>query len=636
MSGIAGILHLDGAPVEPARLQRMNDALAGRGPDAQGRWTGKSIGLGHRAFWTTPEAASESQPHQDAAASLAIIFDGRIDNREDLIHSLHSAGCPPRDDTDVEIVLRAYQAWGESCAARLLGDFAFAIWDGPRGTLFCARDLFGARPLYYHYRPGKVFGFASTPAALSAGSVLPRQLNEARIADYLVSELEGIDKTSTFYAEVFRLPPAHTATIGPTGLSLKRYWQPQPGPELRLGTDQEYEAAFLDPFRKAVECRLRGGDTVASMLSGGMDSSSIVGVARKRRLDAGRPPLRTFSVIRRDPAGCPETQAMLEMLRLDNLNPVTLNAEQLADLQPELSQQTWHLEEPYDYHMIVPRSLYILARRQGVRVMLDGIDGDSVLSAGSHLVRLLRHGHAVTAWRDALGQRRVHDGEPSVAAALIHAARSAFAPDWVRRGLRPWRNRQQWQSVLADSLIHPSFAAQTGLRERLETLNHNSRTRHPLDRESDIAGIIDHPYIVCGVERYERVASASGVETRHPFLDRRVVEFCMRLPDSQKFRDGWPKSILRRAMTGYLPETVNWRYGKQHLGEYLTLAYAKRTYPEIKDSIQRGRDSLAQYVRMDEVEKSLDTYESRGDPEVFWRLYETAHLANWLQQQRGE
>jgi asparagine synthase (glutamine-hydrolysing) len=199
--------------------------------------------------------------------------------------------------------------------------------------------------------------------------------------------------------------------------------------------------------------------------------------------------------------------------------------------------------------------------------------------------------------------------------------------------LRPWRSRQQWQSALADSFIHPGFAARIGLKERLETLNQHARARHPLDRESDIAGIIDHPYIVCGVERYERVASASGVETRHPFLDRRVVELCMRLPDSQKFRDGWPKSILRRAMTGYMPETVNWRYGKQHLGEYLTLAYANRTYPEIKDSIQRGRDSLAQYVRMDEVEKSLDTYESRGDPEVFWRLYETAHLANWLQQQ---
>jgi asparagine synthase (glutamine-hydrolysing) len=219
---------------------------------------------------------------------------------------------------------------------------------------------------------------------------------------------------------------------------------------------------------------------------------------------------------------------------------------------------------------------------------------------------------------------------------LIHAARAAFAPDWVRRGLRRWRSPPDWKNVLSDSLIYPGFAARIGLRERLETLAQHARTRHPLDRDSDIAGIVGHPYIVCGVERYERVAAACGVETRHPFLDRRVVEFCMRLPDSQKLRDGWPKSILRRAMAGYLPETVNWRYGKQHLGEYLTLAYAKRTYPEIRQTLLRGRDTLAPYIRLDEVEKSLDTYELRGDPEVFWRLYETAHLANWLQQQRGE
>jgi len=344
MSGIAGIIHLDRAPVEPALIQRMTDALAGRGPDAQGCWIDKHVGLGHRAFWTTPEAISERQPDADAVASLAITFDGRIDNRDELIRLLGAAGRPPRDDTDVEIVLRAYQCWGESCAVRLLGDFAFAIWDGRRGSLFCARDLFGTRPLYYHHRPGQIFAFASTPAALFAGAVLAKQLNEARIADYLVSELEGVDKTSTFYAGVLRLPPAHTLTIGPSGLSLKRYWQPQPGPELRLSSDKEYEEAFLEPFTAAVRCRLRGGEMVTSMLSGGLDSSSIVGVGRKLRLDAGGAPLRTYSVIRREPAGCPETQAMLEMLKLDNLAPVTLSADQLPILMPELSQQTWHLE----------------------------------------------------------------------------------------------------------------------------------------------------------------------------------------------------------------------------------------------------------------------------------------------------
>ncbi len=455
MSGIAGIYFPDGRPVEADRIRRMTDAQANRGPDAAGCWTGKHIGLGHRALWTTPEAKQERQPHQDAAASLVITFDGRIDNREELVRLLRSAGCPPREDTDVEIALRAYQCWGEASAERILGDFAFAIWDGTRNTLFCARDIFGTRPLYYHHRPGMAFSFASTPDALFAGGVVSRELNEARIADYLVSELEGIDKTSTFFKDVFRLPPAHTATVASGGMSIKRYWQPEPGPELRLASDREYEEAFLEPFTEAVRCRLRGGDRVSSMLSGGLDSSSIVGVARALRREAGGPPLRTYSVMSREPAACIETRAIQEMLKLDGLNPVTLSADQLPDLFPELTEQTWHLEEPFDYHMIVPRSLYILARRQGVRVMLDGIDGDSVLSEGMFLPRLVRRGKLITAWREAAGLRQAYLGGPPVGLEMINALRAAFVPDWLRMGLRPLRKKAAVEAR-AGRLVHRS------------------------------------------------------------------------------------------------------------------------------------------------------------------------------------
>lgn len=633
MSAVAGIFNLDGAPVEPSRIRRMTDALANRGPDAQDSWIGAAVGLGYRAFWTTPEAAREKQPIHDPAASLAICFDGRLDNREQLVDLLHAAGIPPRDDTDAEIALRAYQAWGEPFASRLLGDFALAIWDSRRSTLLCARDIFGARPLYYRFLPGKVFAFASTPEALFAGSVLPRQIEEARIADYLVSELEGIDKTSTFYREVFRLPPAHTATVGRSGLSLNRYWQPQPEPALQFATNEDYERAFLEVFEKAVECRLRGGHTVGSMLSGGMDSSSIVGVARRLRADTGGPPLHTFSVISSTPAGCPETQAILEMLRLERLDATILDAGQFAELEPELTQQTWHLEEPYDYHMILPRSLYILARRHGVRVVLDGIDGDSALAAGSHLARQLRRGDLANAWRDARALHRIYPDGPSVAAQMIHAGRAAWVPASLRRALRPWRRWRQRTRNTASPLLRPDFAARIGLSERIDRLEQHSRRRNPLDRESDVAGLIDHPYVVCAVERYERVAARCGLETRHPFLDRRVVEFCMRLPDSQKSGGGWTKHVLRRAMAGYLPESVRWRRDKAHLGEDLTLAYARQAYPEISRVIASGRDLLGPYVLLDEVQACQDTYQSTGSPEAFWQVYAIAHLVGWLQQQ---
>jgi asparagine synthase (glutamine-hydrolysing) len=250
------------------------------------------------------------------------------------------------------------------------------------------------------------------------------------------------------------------------------------------------------------------------------------------------------------------------------------------------------------------------------------------------LPRLVRRGKLVTSWREAAGLRQVYPDEAPAGVALMNAMRAAFVPDWIRMGLRPLRRRQQWKHVLADSLLNPEFAARIHLRDRLETLNETFRSRRPLDRDSDIAGTIDHTFIVCGIERYERVAAASSLESRHPFLDRRVVEFCMRLPDSQKVKNGWPKSILRRAMAGYLPQAVCWRRGKEHLSSYLTSAYVKSIYPEIRKAIHAPRDDLAQYVCLDALRDHTNYYETRGDLESLWRLYEMAHLANWLSQQK--
>jgi len=245
----------------------------------------------------------------------------------------------------------------------------------------------------------------------------------------------------------------------------------------------------------------------------------------------------------------------------------------------------------------------------------------------------VRRGKLVAAWREAAALKLVYPSDTPVAAELINAARAAFVPDWVRMRLRPLRRRQHWKHVLADSFINPQFAARIHLDDRLEVLNETFRVRQALDRDSDNAGTIDHPYIVCGVERYERVAAASSVESRHPFLDRRVVEHCMRLPDSQKIRDGWPKSILRRAMAGILPQEICWRRGKGHLSSHLTAAYLRPIYPQIRNAIYAARDNLEPYVRLDALQDSVNTYEKNSDAEALWRLYEIAHLANWLNQQ---
>src|SRR5437899_3351224 len=238
MSAIAGIVRLDGAPADPANLERMLERLAHRGPDGHGSHIADSCGLGHRMLWTTPESLHERLPLMNPTGDLTLTADARIDNRDELC-SLLSA---PSTVTDADLILQAYARWGERCPEHLLGDFAFALWDARRGLLFCARDHFGVKPLYYHHRPGRLFAFASDITRLLVLSDVPRRLNETRVADYLVPLLE--DKEITFYEEIVRLPPAHRMTVDREGIRRQEYWSLDPEREIRLGADDEIAATF--------------------------------------------------------------------------------------------------------------------------------------------------------------------------------------------------------------------------------------------------------------------------------------------------------------------------------------------------------------------------------------------------------
>src|SRR3989442_1004237 len=236
-----------------------------------------------------PEACARVGAAPPLAGSLHA--DARIDNRAELCSVLSA----PSTVTDAELILQAYARWGERCPEHLLGDFAFALWDARRGFLFCARDHFGVKPFYYHHRPGRLFAFASEIKGLLVLSDVPRRLNETRVADYLVPLLE--DKEITFYEGIVRLPPAHHMTVSRDGVRIEQYWALDPDREIRMKSDGEYAAAFREIFTEAVRCRLARPIPVGSMLSGGLDSSSIVFVAPKLLAEDGSRELHTFSAI---------------------------------------------------------------------------------------------------------------------------------------------------------------------------------------------------------------------------------------------------------------------------------------------------------------------------------------------------
>ena len=558
---------------------------------------------------------------------LAVVADARIDNRDELIGLLGLRHRDPAGLGDAELILRSYQQWGEACPGRLLGDFAFAVWDGPRRRLFCARDHLGVKPLCYHATPGRLVGVASTPNALLVLGEVPYRLNEGRIADFLIDELEGIDKTSTFFEGVYRLPPAHTLTVTDEGIRQASYWSLEPGPELRLPSDAAYAEAFLEVFTEAVRCRLRNHGPTGSMLSGGMDSGAIVAVARELQASSGNGPLPTFSAVASTPDGCVETQAIHAALAMDGLAPNIVSPATWGDLFPRLDELSWHVDEPFDFHMVLVRAVNLAAHQAGTTVLLDGIDADNVLSEGSQLRCLLREGHWLEARREAVGLGRFWGDPHTSTKFLTSAALQAFSPAPAKQLHRYWHQRRHHDRVeerVRSSIISPAFARRVGLEDRLRTLDRHGQGGRWRGLGWQRARALDHPYLTVGVERYDRVASSVGIEPRHPFLDRRLIAFCLTLPGDQKLADGWPKAILRRAMAGRLPDAVRWRRGKEHLGWIYTEALVGRAPQTLGRVIEDNRELLEPYVDIDRTLRA----DSIADPAS--EVPMAAQLALWL------
>ena len=293
MSGIVGIVNLDGAPVERKLLEQLTKSMTNRGPDAQDVWIDGSVGFGHTLLATTNESKHEHQPCS-LDGQVWITADARIDGRSDLIAKL---GEQLRLDnvTDVELILRAYQVWGEDCVQHLIGDFAFAIWDGRRQRLFCARDQLGIK-LFYYARVGNSLIFSNTLNCIRLHPQVSNRLNEQAIADFLLFDM-NYNLETTAFADIGCLLAAHTLTLSDGEVKCQRYWT-LPVPEMiRYKRDQDYVDRFKELMGMAVSDRLRT-EKVAVLFSGGLDSTTIAATALEVARQQSQPlDLQAFTVV---------------------------------------------------------------------------------------------------------------------------------------------------------------------------------------------------------------------------------------------------------------------------------------------------------------------------------------------------
>jgi asparagine synthase (glutamine-hydrolysing) len=618
MSGICGIVRLDGGAPSPAEIAPMCEILQRRGPDGTGTWIGEGAALGHTLLATTPEALVERLPLADAESGCTITADARLDNREELLAALGLTG-ETRVIGDGELILLSYLRWGEDCPKHLLGDFAFAIWDERRQQLFCARDHMGMRQMLYYHDAGRLFVFATEAQAVLAHPGVPKCINEERIADFL-DDIEGIDLPSTFFKDVHRLPPAHFMTVTVNGAIPQRYWQLQADPLLLLANDEAYADAFLDVFTEAVRCRLRCPGPIGSMLSGGMDSGSVAAVAARLLSADGSGPLRTFSAVGPDPETCIETRTILAASSLPGLAPQFVGQADMDRYRHALMDLP-ESGEPFDFHMTLIRAVYLAAHQQGIKIMLDGVAGDVVMISGNRVGQLLRAGRIVAAVREARGEGRFWGRIWPWWKSLAHGAWAAWVPNIVRT----LRNNIRARRPKRASLVAPEFARSIDLagRRARKTAQKGGRFGVEKRRQS-----ILHPHLTAARERYDRVASANAIEPRDPFLDVRLIQFCLSLPVEQLQSDGWRKIVLRRAMNGLLPETVAWRVGKEHLGWAFTLSLFDG-WEGWFGQLEAEKPLLRRFVRADLLEASNHRQGNALDREQQFKLF---FLLNWLRR----
>ncbi|MBI5837412.1 MAG: asparagine synthase (glutamine-hydrolyzing) [Candidatus Eisenbacteria bacterium] len=647
MCGIAGYYSPSGRPVAPETLLRVSRMLRHRGPDDEGALlvdarggrhflagpdtpadvrssrlayspTGDlreappgpfPLALLHRRLSILDLSPGGHEPMCGPGGRHVVTFNGEIYNYLELRDELHALGREFRTGSDVEVLLHAYDQWGEACLARFNGMWSFALWDGRR--LFCARDRLGIKPFYYAW-DGERFVFSSEPKGVLAFGDLERRPDERALYYFLARDWTDFD-TFTFFEGLTALLPAHALVVDERGPRAWRWWEVLPSPEPPPSED-EAVARLRELFGDAVSVHLRSDVPVGTCLSGGLDSSAVLSAA-SARLDH---PMKAFSVGYSKFAGFDERPFAAEVARQAGAEFVPGEPDG-SDLEDMLAKLAWYQDEPAAGMGIYSQwHVMRLAARDRVKVLLDGQGGDE-LFGGYHryywsaLYDLFRRGR-VAEWASLLRY---------VASDLGHGyprtlARS-FAP-WLPPGLLVEGQRRFGQGK--DRVLERAFEAR---RRDLGTdppPRFGSLLNDQLYHDTTLRFL---PSLL----RYEdRNSMAWSIEARVPFLDHRVVEYAFRIPFDLKIRGHETKYVARRAFEPWVPQSVRARRDKMGY-ETPTDAWLRGEHARLLDELLLTGPCLGRGY-LDAVELRAQVARFRAGAPLGLQVWRWLHLELWF------
>lgn len=625
MCGIAGVLHRDGSRPPDHVLEAMAQSIAHRGPDGQGVQSMPGCGLAHRRLAVIDLSSAASQPMRAASGKSWIVFNGEIYNFLDLRRTLEQRGCVFRTNSDTEVILAAWETWGEDAIAKLDGMFAFALWDEPDRRLVLARDRTGKKPLYIYEDDQRVI-FASEIKAILAHPGVDSRMSPEAVPQFLSHGY--VPTPRTFYARIRKLPPATYELFS------ARQREPRAVPYWDIPTEQPRTIRTADELRdaegqvrklffEAVQRRLVSDVPLGAFLSGGIDSTVVV--AAMASMSAK--PVKTFSIGFDGYPAWDETK----WARLVADRYRTEHTE--FKVKPEslglLDKLAWHYDEPFGDSSAIPTYIVSKLTRQQVTVALTGDGGDELFAGyprfmgavlaeriprplrrmARHLVGPLPHGREHQgSWERA---RRFALQASQDLPERLQGWVSVFTRNDLQRLLRPEVARFSSEAILGES-----YRAAFRRAEQTDTLNQilyaNARTY-----------LLDDLNV-----KMDRASMAASLESRAPFLDTKLIEYVSSLPGHVKLRGAQTKWILKRALRDLIPVEILTRK-KMGFGVPLGAWFRDQLSDELKDSLLNSSSPLRQFLVGKELE-NIATRHLSGQRDYGLQAWSLLMLDRWL------
>lgn len=624
MCGFVGIVRPRAVPVDPAVLDRMSAAIHHRGPDGAGSYVSGAVGLASRRLSILDLSALGDQPMFSPDGQVVLVFNGEIYNYIELRNELQASGHVFRSSGDTEVFLHAYLQWGRECLNRLNGMWAFLIYDLRRQTVFGSRDRVGKKPLYY-YRSGEDVLFGSEIKAILASGYYTSRKNWAKISElFLGIGLENqVDDEHTFYSGIDQLPAGHAFELDLDGkFNQWRYWSPlndeRTFPVCAAG---EPPSTFYEIFNSACSLRIRSDVPVGVLLSGGIDSVSVLCCLAGLRNDKHGP--NNLSAFSYQAEEYDESSYINDAIKQTGAQLIQYTPEP-RKLWNSLEAMLWHQDEPvHSMAAVLTFEMYRLASQRGIKVILHGGGTDEYLAGypvffQNYWCTLLGTGKVRRAWKEIRAHCAVRGSNPRslFRATLRYLCKSELRRVPAYQELARWNRRRE-------SRKHPWFTPDLFRclpNERQDYLEPS--LNYALQRA------VTHAPLPVYLRIDDRNSMAHSVEARAPFLDFRLVEMVFQQPAHWKMRGPLTKYLLREAMRHRIPESVRDRVEKWGFPVPAKQWFARELSEPVEDLLQSQAARERGIYNLDRIRKDYALHK-RGLIDISGKLFDVVQFELW-------